>query len=93
MSKKIEVAAIDDKPIDLVRRGFLARLGLAAAAAPVLMTLSRAGYASSDHGGQDGHDGEGHGDGKGHGKDHGKGDGKDHGKGDGKGHGKGRRSR
>lgn len=60
MNRKIEIPDKQQDPTDPGRRGFLTRLGVAVAVAPVLIGLSGSAYARVDDGGHDGDDG-GHG--------------------------------
>jgi len=57
MNMKIEIPGSEQESTDLERRGFLARLGVAIATVPVLITLSGSAYARVDDGGHDGDDG------------------------------------
>jgi hypothetical protein len=60
MNRKSKIPDIEQESTDLGRRGFLTRLGVAVAAAPLLVSLSGAASARVSAGGHDGDDG-GHG--------------------------------
>jgi len=83
MSNKPDLYDNDDEPVDRGRRGLLVRLGLVAAAVPVLAMLSPASYARGDDGGDDGGGEGGHDGGSGSDGGHDGGSSSDGGRGDG----------